>query len=191
MDAFEGARDSVAAGARSADTSFSGAVKRKRKRRFETVLDRLSSLRALGPTRIENRMACGRWLETQIRVDPSGGNVPESRLRRKREQISSLCAAVASVLKDGDVVVDFCSGSGHAALPLAYEFPRCHFVLCDARGESLAIGRHRVQAAGLTNVSFAHGLVHQYQARFDIGISLHGCGDATDHAIARCHAVNA
>jgi methylase of polypeptide subunit release factors len=31
------------------------------------------------------------------------------------------------------VVVDFCGGSGHTALPLAHRFPHCDFVIVDSK----------------------------------------------------------
>lgn len=40
----------------------------------------------------------------------------------------------------GDIVVEFCAGSGYVALPLACLFPQCTFVLLDKKEPSLAIG---------------------------------------------------
>jgi ubiquinone/menaquinone biosynthesis C-methylase UbiE len=42
--------------------------------------------------------------------------------------------------RPGDVVVEFCAGSGYVALPLACLFPQCTFVLLDKKEPSLAIG---------------------------------------------------
>ena len=42
---------------------------------------------------------------------------------------------------------------------------------------------HRVQSLGLTNCRFYQGNMDYFKGRFDIGVSLHACGVATDLVI--------
>ena len=49
---------------------------------------------------------------------------------------------LAALARPGDIVVEFCAGSGYVALPLACMFPQCTFVLLDKKEPSLAIGTH-------------------------------------------------
>ena len=42
---------------------------------------------------------------------------------------------------------------------------------------------HRVQSLGLSNCRFYQGNMDYFKGRFDIGVSLHACGVATDLVI--------
>ncbi|CAK1555886.1 unnamed protein product [Leptosia nina] len=46
-------------------------------------------------------------------ANPFAGHLPDDRVNRKAQQLENLALAVTAMAKDGDVVVDFCSGSGH------------------------------------------------------------------------------
>lgn len=73
-------------------------------------------------------------------LDVTGGRLPTERAVRKRWQIESMASHVSSILKDGDIVVEFCCGSGHLSLPLAYMHPECTFLLIDNNRVALNIG---------------------------------------------------
>ena len=87
----------------------------------------------------------------------------------------------------GDVIVDFCCGTAHLGLAVAYFFPSCTVVGVDMQRKSLDIGacvrvcgtvynvtavvtthavspllaaQTRASAAGITNFTVVHGLVH-------------------------------
>jgi hypothetical protein len=47
------------------------------------------------------------------------------------------------IYRDGDVVVEFCAGSGYVALPMACLFPTCTFILLDMKQRSLDIGIYK------------------------------------------------
>lgn len=147
------------------------------------------------------------WTGAPRGVDPADGGLPSARAPRKRQQIQFLCRAVGSLARDGDVIVDFCSGSGHVGLPLAHLFPRCSVVLVDFNAVSMDIARRRVRAAGLTNVRVVEARVQgasaldlaswlrrggdpepcccraaDFTEAFDIGVGLHACGEVGGRA---------
>ncbi|OQR92230.1 glutathione S-transferase C-terminal domain-containing protein [Achlya hypogyna] len=146
------------------------------------------------------------WPELPAGIHPKDGHLPPQRIQNKRHQVENLAVFLQSILRDGDVVVEFCAGSGYVALPLACQFPRCHFVLLDMKKPSLDIADERIARAGLTNVSVFCGRVEEYTAPFDVGIALHACGEvsffgfiqktqrqikATDMVLDKCLAASA
>lgn len=146
------------------------------------------------------RAAEAEWAGAPRGVDPADG-LPAARAPRKRQQIQFLCRAVSSLARDGDVIVDFCSGSGHVGIPLAHLLPRCTVVLVDMNAVSIDIARRRVRAAGLSNVRVVEARVQgafpprpnarvaanaptwnrptaaEFGEPFDIGVGLHACGE--------------
>lgn len=88
--------------------------------------------------------------------------------------------------------VDFGAGSGNLTLPLAKRFPRVHFTAVEMKQRSADLLMRRAAAAGLRNVDARVGMIERcVLGDFDVGVALHACGNATDHAIARCVAVDA
>lgn len=83
-------------------------------------------------------------------------------------------------------IVDFCSGGGHVAIAVAYLLPNCQVVLVENKYESLHRARLRCEALGLTNVRFCQCNLDQFRGHFDIGVSLHACGGATDLVVEKC-----
>lgn len=114
------------------------------------------------------------WDELPDGIHPRDGKLPPLRARNKRLQVDNLAVFLQRMLKyvvvcishvrmewsctdnvfvpllnpsscrPGDVVVEFCAGSGYVALPLACLFPQCTFVLLDKKEPSLAIGAFSV-----------------------------------------------
>ncbi|KAG8230477.1 hypothetical protein J437_LFUL013518 [Ladona fulva] len=126
------------------------------------------------------------WSTVPADAHPLGGNLPESRLQRKVQQLENLAKAVLKIAKPGYVIVDFCSGSGHLGILLSHFLPLCHVVLLDNKDESLKRARDRVNRLSLQNISIFQCNLDYYIGKFDIGVSLHACGVATDLVIQRC-----
>lgn len=88
-------------------------------------------------------------------------------------------------------IVDFCSGGGHVAIVLAYLLPKCEIVLIENKYESLHRAKIRCEHLCLTNTRFYQCNLDQFRGDFDIGVSLHACGGATDLVIKKCISVGA
>lgn len=131
------------------------------------------------------------WSDIPFDATPEGGSLPLARLRRKQEQLQNLCKPVLKLAKAGDTIVDFCSGSGHLGILIAYLLPRCTVILLENKEESLNRAKKRVQKLKLTNVKFCQCNLDYFKGDFDIGTSLHACGLATDLVIQRCIRKNA
>ena len=126
------------------------------------------------------------WEQMPEGVDPSFGFLKEKRLRGKRWQVENLIQLAESLLKGGEVVVDFCSGSGHLSIPMAYRFPDCHFVLVERNHVPVEIGKKRVADSGLRNIEFYNCYIQDFHRDFQLGVALHACGEATDLAHIKC-----
>ena len=94
------------------------------------------------------------WEQMPEGVDPSSGFLKEKRLQGKRWQVENCIQLAESLLKGGQVIVDFCSGSGHLSIPMAYRFPDCHFILVERNPVPVEIGNKRVKDSGLMNIEF-------------------------------------
>uniref|UniRef100_A0AAV1TZ77 Methyltransferase domain-containing protein n=1 Tax=Peronospora matthiolae TaxID=2874970 RepID=A0AAV1TZ77_9STRA len=129
---------------------------------------------------------CISWADLPDGLHPRSGKLPAQRARNKQQQVDNLVVFLQHILRPGDVVVEFCAGSGYVALPLAYLYPQCTFVLLDMKEPSLAIAKDRIVAAKLTNVETFCGLIAEYHKPFDVGIALHACGEATDLVMEKC-----
>ncbi|XP_022688008.1 glutathione S-transferase C-terminal domain-containing protein-like isoform X2 [Varroa jacobsoni] len=128
------------------------------------------------------------WDELPEEVRPESGGLPEKRIQRKREQISNVVNAVISLIDNGSslTIVDFCSGGGHVAIAVAYLLPNCQIVLVENKYESLHRARARAKTLGLNNVRFCQCNLDRFCGHFDVGVSLHACGEATDLAMDKC-----
>lgn len=126
------------------------------------------------------------WNALPELVHPLGGQLPPERLDKKCQQLENLTAAVKAMARPGQVIVDFCSGGGHLAIVLAYLLPEAIVYLVENKQESLMRAVHRVQSLGLSNCRFYQGNMDYFKGRFDIGVSLHACGVATDLVIQAC-----
>lgn len=126
------------------------------------------------------------WEAIPYEAHPKAGNLPATRLERKGQQLENLAKAVLKVAVPGDTIVDFCSGSGHLGIILAHFLPRCKVILLENKEESLSRARERVKKLSLPNVAFYQCNLDYYKGSFNIGVSLHACGVATDLVIQRC-----
>uniref|UniRef100_T1J0J5 Methyltransferase domain-containing protein n=1 Tax=Strigamia maritima TaxID=126957 RepID=T1J0J5_STRMM len=126
------------------------------------------------------------WTALPDVVHPSYGELPNSRILRKCQQVENLVSAILEIAHQGNIIVDFCSGGGHLGIVLAYLLPRCQIIMIDNKEESAARAYNRVQALGLTNAVLYQSNLDYFSGHFDIGTSLHACGVATDLVIQRC-----
>uniref|UniRef100_A0A6V7K2H7 Methyltransferase domain-containing protein n=1 Tax=Bracon brevicornis TaxID=1563983 RepID=A0A6V7K2H7_9HYME len=131
------------------------------------------------------------WLEIPHEANPEGGSLPESRSKRKFEQLENLCRPVLKLARRGDVIVDFCAGSGHLGILIAYLRQDCTVVILENKEESLNRAKLRVKKLKLENVKFYQCNLDYFRGQFDIGTSLHACGVATDLVIQHCLQRNA
>ena len=131
--------------------------------------------------------------------DPSAPrDLPSSlvalRAERKRRQVETFAVCLRELLPGASSsrggrrprVVDFGAGSGALILPLAALFPEADFVAVEMKARSAALLERRAAAARLPNVTVRVAMIEAADMDFDVGVALHACGNATDHAMAKC-----
>lgn len=131
------------------------------------------------------------WQNLPLEIQPEGGHVPEKRQSRKAEQLKNMAKAVMKLAQPGHILVDFCSGSGHLGLLLAWVLPSCTVLLLENKDRSLQRAVDRIEKLGLKNVELVQGNIDYFQGAFDIGIALHACGVATDIVLQLCESKRA
>ncbi|XP_028171064.1 glutathione S-transferase C-terminal domain-containing protein homolog [Ostrinia furnacalis] len=131
------------------------------------------------------------WNDIPDGANPTAGHLPDARIIRKSQQLENLTLPVLDIAKDGDIIVDFCSGSGHLGILIAYLLPKCTIILLENKEQSLLRARKRVHEMKLKNVFFFQCNLDFFNGKFDIGIALHACGIATDLVLDKCLKANA
>lgn len=126
------------------------------------------------------------WNDIPEEATPIGGNLPKSRSTKKFQQLENLVKATIRLAKPNYTIVDFCSGAGHLGILLAYLLPNCTIILLENKEESLFRAKKRIDNLNLKNVVLVQSNLDYYIGDFDIGISLHACGVATDLVIQKC-----
>lgn len=126
------------------------------------------------------------WERLSKGIDPSSGFLKGRRLKGKRAQVENFIQLAELLLNGGEVVVDFCSGSGHLSIPMAHRFPDCYFILVERNHVPLEIGKKRIKDSGLRNIELCNSYIQDFQRDFDLGVALHACGEATDLAQIKC-----
>lgn len=126
------------------------------------------------------------WSDVPTDIQLEGSAFPSERLTRKSQQLSNMVKAVMKVARPSDRVVDFCSGSGYLGLILAHCLPTCTVILLENKEESLKRARKQATKLGLSNVFFCQGNIDYFKGAFEVGVSLHACGAATDLVIEKC-----
>ncbi|XP_037972968.2 glutathione S-transferase C-terminal domain-containing protein homolog [Plutella xylostella] len=132
-----------------------------------------------------------KWNDIPEGANPTAGHLPDDRMARKTQQLENLALAVMSISADGDLIVDFCCGSGHLGILLAYLLPKCTIILLENKEQSLMRARKRVHEMGLKNVYFYQCNLDFFIGKFDVGIGLHACGIASDLVLDKCLKANA
>lgn len=132
------------------------------------------------------------WNKIPMELNPTGGSVPSSRAERKSQQLESLLKPIIKIAsKQNLVVVDFCSGSGHLGLLIAYVLPFCQIILVENKEKSLSRAETQAEKLNLKNVTLVQSNLDYFISNFDIGVSLHACGTATDLVLQKCINSNA
>lgn len=131
------------------------------------------------------------WATVPDGANPTAGHLPDTRKDRKTQQLENMTLAALNIAKDGDVIVDFCSGSGHLGILLAHLLPKCTIILLENKEQSLLRARNRVLEMGLKNVYSFQCNLDFFMGKFDIGIALHACGIASDLVLDKCLKANA
>lgn len=161
---------------------------------IEAALDKINNLNITISSEAPDTIAMNQslnesdfgWDHMPFEVLPDAADLPVKRLARKKHQLASLAKQIIKIARDGDRIVDFCSGTGHLGIVLAHKLPRCHIVLLENKEESLMRAKQRVDRLQLTNVHFFQCNLDYFCGHFDIGTSLHACGVATDIVLMHC-----
>lgn len=82
------------------------------------------------------------------------GELPEKRLQNKTSQLKSLAVEVSKLARSGDIIVDFCSGTGHLGLLIAHLLPNCSIIILENKEESIGRAIKRAEKLQLNNVTF-------------------------------------
>lgn len=128
---------------------------------------------------------------------PSAGELDEDRSNRKQQQLTSLIFYVCQVinlLNNGALtLVDFGAGSGHSGLLIAHFFPTVRVILAERKAYSNQVALNRMEKCNLSNVLIYDGDINSIldAYSFDIGVSLHSCGQFTDIALQLCKKIGA
>ena len=68
---------------------------------------------------------------------------------------------------DGASVLDLGTGGGFPGIPLALEYPKASFTLCDSVGKKLTVARAAAEGLGLKNVEFVNARAESLPGRYD------------------------
>lgn len=82
------------------------------------------------------------------------GELPAKRLDKKKSQLKSLTNEVLKIAKAGDVIVDFCSGTGHLGFLIAKLLPKCRVIILENKEESINRAKAKAIKLHLDNVTF-------------------------------------
>jgi hypothetical protein len=112
-------------------------------------------------------------------------------------------------------IVDFGGGTGHLSIPLALLLPHCQVTVVDLKAASLRLVHEKAMqfchdddqeemfcypkgndltkhdqikrpCRGIPNLYTFHGSMEVYDHDFDLGVSLHACGEASDLVLRAC-----
>ena len=117
---------------------------------------------------------------------PIEGGLGTDRAERKEQQLKNLIHALAMVVREKSIIVDFCAGGGHFGLAAAQHFPSAHIVIVDCKQESLRRAKERIKKGNIKNVTILQANLRFWNSPFDVGLGLHACGSATDQILTKC-----
>lgn len=82
------------------------------------------------------------------------GELPAERFDRKKSQLKSLANEVLKIAQRGDVIVDFCSGTGHLGFLVAKLLPGCRIIVLENKETSISRAKIKAKTLQLDNVTF-------------------------------------
>ncbi|XP_042907398.2 glutathione S-transferase C-terminal domain-containing protein [Parasteatoda tepidariorum] len=126
------------------------------------------------------------WNSLPKELHPATGDLPAKRVERKCQQIESIVTAALKIAVEGQTIVEFCAGGGHVGLLLAYFLPKCKIILIENKESSMQRAFLRAKVLNLKNIVYYQCNLDYFKRSFDMGISLHACGVATDLVIQQC-----
>lgn len=85
--------------------------------------------------------------------------------------LHSLSIAKFVSFSEGTKILDFGTGGGFPALPLAVLFPKVKFHLLDRIGKKLRVAQDIANKAGIENISIQHGDIKEVKGNFDFVVS--------------------
>ncbi len=85
--------------------------------------------------------------------------------------LHSLAIAKFTDFAEGTKILDFGTGGGFPAIPLAVLLPGCEFHLVDRIAKKLRVAQAVAQAAGLGNITVQHGDIKEVKGKFDFVVS--------------------
>ena len=116
----------------------------------------------------------------------TSGELPEKRLEKKKQQLKSLAIEVLAIARPNDIIVDFCSGTGHLGILMAQLMPECKIIILENKEEGIERATKKVKSMNLKNIQFYQCNLEYFNDFFTLGVSLHACGVATDIVLAKC-----
>ena len=136
------------------------------------------------------------WSLLPTSLDPAAGELQPDRAQRKRQQIMSLIHILErdiAPLYENMTVVDFGAGSGHLGLLFAFRNPSSNVILAERKEYCVEIAHDRIRSCQLSNVSVYSRDIRYVMddLSFDVGVSLHSCGQLTDTALDICRKTQA
>jgi hypothetical protein len=134
------------------------------------------------------------WGQIPEYIDPASGELEELRAKRKRQQLESLVLLVEDEIRNCVIpnphIIDFGAGSGHLGLIIAYRNPHVTVTLLERKEYSVTVAMERIEKCHLLNVTIDQRDVIQLfsspSMSFQIGVSLHSCGQLTDLSLRLC-----
>lgn len=121
----------------------------------------------------------------------NAGEFPQDRLDRKKSQLKSMVSEVIKIAQDDEVIVDFCSGTGHVGLLIALMLPQCKVIILENKEESIKRASDKAKKLQLHNVTFYQCNLEYFNESFTLGVSCHACGIATDLVLDKCYKMKA
>lgn len=85
--------------------------------------------------------------------------------------LHSLSIAKFISFANGSSILDFGTGGGFPAIPLAVMFPNVKFLLVDRIAKKLRVAEDIANKIGLTNVQIKHGDIKEVKGKFDFIVS--------------------
>ncbi|KAJ8982911.1 hypothetical protein NQ317_004565 [Molorchus minor] len=156
------------------------------------IEDAFKAVKSLEDEIVNERLPFGweinfNWSDIPLEANPNSGALPEKRASRKCEQLENLAKAVIKLANGQKYkIVEFCSGSCHLGILLAVLLPNCQIVAVENKEQSLVRAKGRIEKLNLKNIIIVQSNLDYFRGIFDIGVSLHACGVATDLVIQNC-----